>query len=73
MRVPVTLVIEMTDEQVSQYAAERGIPAGDGWQYAREVAADVRSYVLTVVQDSAVLGETGDGDGTRGAAVSIKR
>jgi hypothetical protein len=29
--------------------------------------------VLTCVQDSAVFGEIGDGDGTRGATVGIKR
>lgn len=72
MRIPVTLVIEMSDEQVGQYANERGLPAGGGRLYAREVVENVRSYVLTCVQDSPVLGETGDGNGTRGADVSIK-
>ncbi len=41
--------------------------------YAREVVEDVQRYVLTCVQDSAAFGETGDGNDTRGAGVSIKR
>ena len=40
---------------------------------AKDIVEDVRSYVLTCVQDSAALGEAGDGKGTRGADVSIKR
>jgi hypothetical protein len=73
MRIPVTLVIDMTDQQVEQYAAEYGLPAKGGRLYAREVVEDVRRYVLTQVQDSAAFGEAGDGTGARGAAVSIKR
>ncbi len=73
MRIAVTLVIDMTDEQVKQYADEYGLPAKGGTLYAREVVEDVRSYVLTCIQDSAAFGETGDGNGTRGAEVTIKR
>lgn len=71
MRIQVPLVVEMTDEQVSQYAAERGLEAEGGHPRARVVVADVQSYVLAMVQDSASFGE--DGNGTRGADVSIKR
>jgi len=75
MRIQVPLVVEMTDEQVAQYAAERGLAAEgkSGLPRARDVVKDVQSYVLTLVQDSAEFGETGDGNGTRGADVSIKR
>ena len=71
MRIQVPLVIDMTDEQVKQYADEYGLPALGGKLYAREIVANVQSYVLTCIQDSVAFGETGDG--TRGAAVSIKR
>jgi hypothetical protein len=73
MRIAIPLVIDMTDEQVEQYAAEYGLPASNGKVRARDVVDDVRSYVLTCVQDSAAFGETGTGDGTRGADVTIKR
>ena len=62
MRIQVPLVIEMTDEQVKQYAAEYGLPAQGGQLYAREVVQNIRSYVLACVQDSAAFG-----------SVSIKR
>ena len=70
MRIAVTLVIEMTDEQVAAYADEYGLPRKGGKLMAKEVVEDVRSYVLTGIQDSAAFGEAGDG--TRGADVSIK-
>ena len=73
MRIAVTLVIDMTDEQVQQYADEYGLPAKGGRLYTREVVEDVQRYVLTSVQDSPAFGETGDGNGTRGATVDIKR
>lgn len=73
MRIPVTLVIDMDDEQVRAYAAEYGLPRDGGRLMAKEVVEDVRSYVLTAVQDSPAFGEIGDGKGTRGAEVSIKR
>lgn len=72
MRIQVPLVIEMTDEQVRQYAGEYGLPAQGGKLYAREIVEKVQGYVLTCVQDSAAFRETGDGTGTRGASVSIK-
>jgi hypothetical protein len=69
----VPLVIEMTSEQVKQYAEEYGLPAQDGGLYAREVVENVQGYVLTCVQDSAAFGGAGDGNGTQGATVCIKR
>jgi hypothetical protein len=63
VRIQVPIVIEMTDEQVKQYAAEHGLPADGGRLYAKEVVADVQSYVLTCIQDSAAFG----------AEVTIKR
>jgi hypothetical protein len=73
MRIQVHLVIEMTDEQVNQYAGEYGLPSQGDRLYAREVVENVQSRVLSCVQDCAAFGETGDGNGTRGATVSIKR
>jgi hypothetical protein len=70
MRIAVTLVIEMSDEQVQGYADEYGLPRKGGRLYAREVVEDVRSQVLTGIADSTAFGERGDG--TRGADVSIK-
>lgn len=72
MRIAVTVVIEMTDEQVKDYADEYGVPRNGGRLYAREVVEDVRGYVLTAVQDSPAFGEIGDGKGTRGADVTVK-
>jgi hypothetical protein len=74
MRIPVTIVVDMTDAQVEAYADEYGLPRNDaGKVMARTIAQDVRSYVLTTVQESAAFGEIGDGNGTRAADVSIKR
>lgn len=73
MRIQVPIVIEMTEQQVQQYANEYGLPAAGGKLYAREVVEHVQSYVLTRIQDSAAFGESGDGNGTRGAEVTIKR
>lgn len=70
MRIQVPLVIEMSDEQVQQYANEYGLPAQGGRLYAREVVEDVQSLVLTLIQDSATFGD--DGNGAR-ATVSIRR
>lgn len=73
MRIAVTLVIEMTDAQVEQYADVQGIPcAKSGKPYAKEVVEDVRSYVLARIQDSPAFGEIGYGSETRGASVTIK-
>lgn len=70
MRIAVTVVVDMTDEQVQAYAAEYGLPRKGGRLYAREVVEDVRSQVLTGIRDSTAFGETGVG--TRGADVSLK-
>lgn len=73
MRIQIPLVIEMTDEQVAEYAAEQGLPHHTGPLRAKDIMEDVQAYVLTAIQDSAAFGETGDGRGTRAADVSIKR
>jgi len=72
MRIQIPLVVEMTDDQVRNYANEYGLPRKGGRLMAKEIVEDVRSYVLTCVQDSAAFGEIGLGDGTRGAFVSIR-
>jgi len=46
MRIPITLVIEMTDEQVQQYANEYGLSD----TRAKTVVDDVRSNVLSDVR-----------------------
>jgi hypothetical protein len=68
MRIQIPLVIEMTDEQVADYAREYGLSLP---VRAKDIVDDVRSYVLTAVQDSPAFGEIGNG--TRAAEVSIKR
>jgi hypothetical protein len=73
MRIQVPLVIDMTDEQVSRYAAEYGLPEGGGKLRARDVVEHVQRRALTCVQDSEAFGETGDGHGTRSADVNLKR
>ena len=74
MRIAITLIIEMTDVQVEQYADVHSIPcANSGKPYAKEVVEDVRSYVLTRIQDSPAFGEIGYGSEARGASVTIKR
>ena len=73
IRIQVPLVIEMSAEQVAAYAAEYGLPREGGPLRARHIVEDVRSYVLTAVQDSPAFGEImHDGVGARGADVSIK-
>ena len=72
IRVHLSLVIDMTGDQVAAYAAEYGLPHHDGPLRAKDIVNDVRSYVLTAIQDSAAFGEIGRGDGTRGATVTIK-
>jgi hypothetical protein len=73
IKIQIPIVIEMSDQQVEDYAREYGLPRQGGELRAKEVVDDVRTYVLTAVQDSAAFGETGDGKGTRGAEVSIRR
>lgn len=71
--VVVPVRIEMTDKQVEQYALTYGLPVTNGRVHAKDIVDDVRSYVLTQVQESPAFCETGAGDGTRGADVTIKR
>jgi len=72
MRVTVTVVIEMTGEQVRDYASSYGLPREGGTLRARHVVEDVREYVLNAVGESPAFGETGQGDGTRAATVTLK-
>jgi hypothetical protein len=71
IRIPITLVVEMTGGQVRSYAEEYGLPRKGGSLTAKEIVDDVRSYVLTGVQESPAFGESYGG--ARGADVSIKR
>jgi hypothetical protein len=72
MRIPVTLIIDMTDAQVQDYAEVQGIPLANGGKpYAKDIVEDVRRYVLTAVQDSPAFGQTGLG--ARAATVTIKQ
>lgn len=74
MRIQIPIVIDLTDSQVEQYADDYGLPRNSaGKVMAKDMVDDVRRYVLTAIQDSAAFGEVGDGKGTRGADVSIKR
>ena len=50
MRTVVSLVIEMTDEQVKGYVAEFGLPFHDGPLRARDVVSSVREAVLNDIQ-----------------------
>lgn len=65
IRIPVTLVIEMDDEQQAAYVAEVGLPFHDGPLRARDVVGHVRSYVLSQIQESGDFGDDG-------ATVTIK-
>jgi hypothetical protein len=67
MRIAITILIDMTDAQVADYAAEYGLPVrGSDRPMARDVVEDVRTQVLTAIQCS-----TAFGDGA--ADVSLKR
>lgn len=57
MRIVVPVVIEMSDTQVEDYAQANGLPSAGSRLYVPHVVEDVRSYVLTCIQDSAGLGE----------------
>jgi hypothetical protein len=65
IRIPVTVVIEMDDDQQAEYVATAGLPYHDGPLRAKDVVESVRSYILTRISESADLG-----DGA--ASVSIK-
>jgi hypothetical protein len=64
MRIAVTVVIDMTDQQAADYATANRMPAETGRVYAREVVERVRAGVLADVR----AGELGDF-----ADVSLKR
>ena len=67
MRIAVTVVIEMTDEQAEAYANEYGLDrTGTGRLMTKTVVEDVRGLVLSTIQG------TLDGIGS-GADVSLKR
>jgi hypothetical protein len=64
VRFPVPLVIDMTDDQLSQWADANGVPrASDGKVRAKDAVDAMRAEVLAAIR--AVLGEH--------AQVSIKR
>jgi hypothetical protein len=66
MRIPVTLIIELTDEQVERWADDEGLERTEsGKVMAKTMVENVRSYVLTEIQG--LLGATGYAD------VTIKR
>jgi hypothetical protein len=57
VRIAFTVVIEMTDEQVERYADDCGLPrTAAGKVMAKDVVADVRSYVLEQVRESPQFG-----------------
>jgi hypothetical protein len=65
MRIPVTLIIELTDEQVERWADDEGLErTASGKVMAKTMVEDVRSYVLTEIQG--LLSTTGYADVTIG-------
>ena len=64
MRIAVTLVIEMSDQQVADYAEEYGLAMPGTKAPARVIVDHVRSWLLSDVKRS-VLGDMAD--------ISIKR
>lgn len=67
IRIPITLVIEMSDRQLAAYVALAGLePARGGHVPAKTIVGDVRERVLGLIRESAAF--SGDG-----AAVSMKR
>ena len=65
MKIPVTLIVEMTDAQVAVYAEEYDLPRAGGRVMARDVVASVRAAVLTELQNGPAFHESG-------AEISIK-
>jgi hypothetical protein len=59
VRIAVTVICEMTDQQVKDYAAEHGLPERGRILYAREVVGHVRSKVLSDLNRTS-LGEYAD-------------
>ena len=65
IRIPVTVIVEMDDDQQAEYVANTGLPFHEGPLRAKDVVESVRSYILTRIVES--------DDFARGAAsVSIK-
>jgi hypothetical protein len=56
IRIPVTVVIEMSDDQQASYVANVGLPFHDGPLRAKDVVESVRGYILTAVSESAEFG-----------------
>ena len=52
MRITIPVVIDLTDQQILDYADEYGLPRNGGRLMAREVAEDVREYVLNALRQS---------------------
>lgn len=51
MKTVVSLVIDMTDEQIADYAAEHQIPVqANGRPRMKDIVEDVQSHVLALVQ-----------------------
>lgn len=64
MRIPIPLVVDMTDEQVAEWASLNQLPGAGSHVMAKDVGDDVRSHVLTVL-NSGIL--------ARFADITIKR
>jgi hypothetical protein len=53
IRIPVTLVVEMDDDQLREYLADAEVPAApSGHVRARDIVKDVREYTLAAVANS---------------------
>ncbi len=51
MRIQIPLVIEMTDEQVKEWASDNDLARTEGGKVmAKTIVEDMRSYVLTGIQ-----------------------
>lgn len=59
MRIQIPLVIEMTDEQVKDYAELAGLPHHGGPLRAKDVVDDLRAHVLSSVQQLNDIVESG--------------
>jgi hypothetical protein len=66
MRIQIALVIEMTGDQVKDYAELAGLPHGGGPLRTKDIVEDVRGHVLASVQSLDDLYSVG-------ASVTIKR
>jgi hypothetical protein len=59
IRIPVPLVIELTDDQEAVYCEEYGLVRDGVMPLAREVAESVRAAVLAQLQHGPVFCESG--------------